>query len=90
MPVPVPVALLPPPTWTTIRELQRFASVDDAMVWARARRVVARMPQLFVEDGVRLLVIPGDPLHADPAVGETPLETRFEFVDRQWRAVKNT
>ena len=80
--------VLPPPTWTTLRELQRFASVDDAMSWARARRVVARMPQLFVQDGVRVLVIPGDPLHPEPAVGELPLETRFEFVDRQWRAMR--
>ena len=78
--------VLPPPTWTTLRELQRFASVDDAMSWARIRRVVARMPQLFVQDGVRVLVIPGDPLHPEPVVGERPLETRFEFVDRQWRA----
>lgn len=81
--------VLPPPTWTTIRELERFASVDEAMSWGRARRIVPRMPQLFVEDGVRLLVIPGDPLHPEPAVGETPRETRFEFVDRQWRAVRS-
>jgi 8-oxo-dGTP pyrophosphatase MutT (NUDIX family) len=80
--------VLPPPTWTTIRELERFASVDEAMRWARGRSVVARMPQLSVQDGVRLLVIPGDPLHPEEAVGELPLETRFEFVDRRWRAVR--
>lgn len=79
--------VLPPPTWTTIRELERFATVDEAMSWARARRVVRRMPELIVQDGVRLLVIPGDPLHPDGAGDEQPRETRFEFVDRQWRAV---
>jgi 8-oxo-dGTP pyrophosphatase MutT (NUDIX family) len=79
--------VLPPPTWTTIRELQRFASVDAAMGWGRERQVVPRMPLLSVQDGVRMLVIPGDPLHPEPAVGEVPRETRFEFVDKRWRAV---
>ena len=82
--------VLPPPTWTTIRELERFASVDEAMTWARARRVVRRQPELIVRDGTRLLVIPGDPLHPDAAGDEEPLETRFELVDRQWRAVLRT
>lgn len=79
--------VLPPPTWTTIRELEAFATVDEALSWARARRVVPRQPELVVSDGVRLLVIPGDPLHPDGAPDEMPIETRFEFVDRQWRAV---
>ena len=74
---------------TTIRELERFSSVDEALRWARGRRVVARMPLLSVQDGTRLLVIPGDPLHPESAAGEVPLETRFEFVDRQWRAVRS-
>lgn len=79
--------VLPPPTWTTIRELERFANVDEAMSWARGRTVVRRQPELVVQDGVRLLVIPGDPLHPDEAGDELPLETRFEYVDRQWRAI---
>ena len=80
--------VLPPPTWTTIRELEPFTSVDEAMRWARGRSVVPRMPELVVQDGVRLLVIPGDPLHPGDAAGAVPLETRFELVDRQWRAVR--
>jgi 8-oxo-dGTP pyrophosphatase MutT (NUDIX family) len=82
--------VLPVPTWTTIRELEQFATVDAAMSWAKSRRVVPRMPRLITQDdGTRLLVIPGDPLYPDRHVDEMPIETRFEFVDRQWRAVRN-
>jgi 8-oxo-dGTP pyrophosphatase MutT (NUDIX family) len=79
--------LLPPPTWTTLRELERFGGVDDALAWARTRRVVRRQPELFVEDGVRMLIIPGDPRHPDEPGDEIPSETRFHLVDRQWRPV---
>jgi 8-oxo-dGTP pyrophosphatase MutT (NUDIX family) len=79
--------VLPPPTWTTIRELEPFADVDAAMRWGRARRVTRRMPLLVEQDGLRLLVVPGDPLHPEPAGDEPPRETRFAFVDRHWRAI---
>jgi 8-oxo-dGTP pyrophosphatase MutT (NUDIX family) len=79
--------VLPPPTWTTLRELERFGSVDEALGWARARRVVRRQPELRVEAGVRTLVIPGDPQHPDEPGDEIPRETRFTFVGSQWRAV---
>jgi len=80
--------VLPVPTWTTIRELERFATVDEAVTWARARRVVPRMPLLITQDdGTRLLVIPGDPLYPAQNGDELPKETRFALVDRQWRAV---
>jgi 8-oxo-dGTP pyrophosphatase MutT (NUDIX family) len=77
--------VLPVPTWTTLRELEPFHSVDDALAWARRRRIVRRMPLLVERDGERMLVLPGDPLHPDGS-GEAPLETRF--VDRagRWRA----
>ena len=78
--------VLPPPTWTTLRELERFASVDAALAWAAARRIVRRMPHLVEDDARRLLLLPGDPLHPDPAGDEPPFETRFVFVDRRWRA----
>jgi 8-oxo-dGTP pyrophosphatase MutT (NUDIX family) len=78
--------VLPPPTWTTVRELEPFASVEDALAWARRRRVVRRQPELVERDGVRMLVIPGDPLHPDSAGEEPPSETRFVQVDRRWRA----
>jgi 8-oxo-dGTP pyrophosphatase MutT (NUDIX family) len=78
--------LLPPPTWTTLRELEPFASVEAALAWARTRAVVMRMPKLVEQDGRRMLLLPGDPLHPDAAGDDPPAETRFVFVDRRWRA----
>jgi 8-oxo-dGTP pyrophosphatase MutT (NUDIX family) len=78
--------VLPPPTWSTIRELERFVTVDAALAWARARRVVSRQPLLLEQEGVRMLVVPGDPLHPEPAGDEPLAETRFVFVDHRWRA----
>jgi len=78
--------VLPPPTWATLRELEPFGSVETALAWALQRRVVRRMPLLFEQDGRRMLVVPGDPLHPDAAGDEPPAETRFIFDDRRWRA----
>ena len=79
--------VLPPPTWTTLRELEPFRSVEEAIAWARGRVVARRQPELVERDGVRMLVIPGDPLHPDRAAGEIPVETRFVTKDRRsWRA----
>ena len=78
--------VLPPPTWTTLREIEGFGSVDDALGWAAALYVERRQPELVERDGVRMLVLPGDPLHPDPPVNEPPLDTRFVWVDRGWRA----
>ena len=77
--------VLPPPTWTTLRELESFASVDDAMTWARRRRIVRRMPLAHEENGRRLLVLPGDPQHPDPPGDEPPIETRFVLIEKRWR-----
>jgi 8-oxo-dGTP pyrophosphatase MutT (NUDIX family) len=77
--------VLPPPTWSTIRELEPFASVEEALGWARRRRVVSRQPLLLEQDGLRMLLAPGDPLHPDPAGDEPLAETRFVFVDGRWR-----
>jgi 8-oxo-dGTP pyrophosphatase MutT (NUDIX family) len=78
--------VLPPPTWTTLRELEPFASVDAALEWARTRAIVRRMPKLIEQDGRRMLLLPGDPLHPDAAGDDPPAETRFVLVDRRWRA----
>jgi len=77
--------VLPPPTWTTMRELEPFASVEEAMAWARRRRIVRRMPLALERDGRRLLLLPGDPLHPDTAGDEPPVETRFVLVEKRWR-----
>ena len=78
--------VLPPPTWTTLREIEPFASVDDALAWAAGRRVVRREPVILDHEGRRLLVMPGDPFHPEPASERTVSETRFVLVNRQWVA----
>jgi 8-oxo-dGTP pyrophosphatase MutT (NUDIX family) len=78
--------VLPPPTWTTLRELESFVTVDEAIAWARARRIVRRQPMLVEEEGRRMLLMPGDPSHPDPGGDDAPAETRFVSVGRQWRA----
>lgn len=81
--------VLPPPTWTTLRELEAFKTVEQVLAWAATRRVVRRMPKVLEHEGRRMLVLPGDPLHPDPGspdAGDRPVETRFAFVDRRWRA----
>lgn len=77
--------VLPPPTWTTLRELESFVSVEDAIAWARRRRIVRRMPLAHEEHGRRLLVLPGDPEHPDPPGDEPPVETRFVLIEKRWR-----
>jgi 8-oxo-dGTP pyrophosphatase MutT (NUDIX family) len=78
--------ILPPPTWSTLRELEPWESVADAQAWARRRTVTRRMPKAIEQDGHRMLLLPGDPLHPDPAGDDPPLETRFVLIDRRWRA----
>jgi 8-oxo-dGTP pyrophosphatase MutT (NUDIX family) len=81
--------VLPPPTWTTLRELEPFRTVEAALAWARTRRVARRMPKVLDHEGRHLLVLPGDPLHPEPGgpdAHDRSVETRFAFVDRRWRA----
>lgn len=78
---------LPVPTWTTLRELEPFRSVDDALGWARLRPIRRREPTVVELDGRELLVLPGDPLHPDPSAHDAddrPRETRFVAVGGRW------
>ncbi len=78
--------VLPPPTWTTLRELEPFGSVDDAIAWVAGRRIVRREPQFVERDGVKILLLAGDPLRPDLGGDERPAETRFVLADGRWRA----
>jgi len=81
--------VLPPPTWTTLRELEPFETVDAALAWARRRELVRRMPHHIVDgEGRRLLLLPGDPLHPE-ASDRPPAETRFVHLDGRWRAQRS-
>ena len=78
--------VLPPPTWTTLRELEPFTSVDAALQWARTRRIARRQPKMIEDDGRRMLLIPGDPLYPESSDPEPPRETRFVAAGKRWRA----
>ena len=78
---------LPPPTWTMLRMLSRFAAPEEAWRWAAACRVVRVEPAFLVQDdGTRLVMLPGDPLC--PAVeGFHAEDTRFLLKDGRWAVV---
>jgi len=79
--------LLAPPTWTTLRWLDRFATVDEALAWARAQRPTRVQPRLFEINGERMLALPGDDVYPAVEGFDTPRETRFQFADGRWRPV---
>jgi 8-oxo-dGTP pyrophosphatase MutT (NUDIX family) len=78
--------ILPPPTWTTLRELERFVTVDEVFAWAKRRRVSRRQPKLVDDGGRRMLLLPGDPEYPEATDVERPVETRFVLIDKRWRA----
>lgn len=73
--------LLPPPTWTTIRQLAHRTSIDDAMAWAKRRPIVRVMPGFFKNGDEVTLTLPGDPLFPTIPGWEVPEETRFVLED---------
>jgi 8-oxo-dGTP pyrophosphatase MutT (NUDIX family) len=75
--------VLPPPTWASLRELQRFTSVDAALLWAQTRTVYRREPRVTTDpDGTRRIVLPGDPSLPEPE--PVAFETRFVLADGRW------
>jgi hypothetical protein len=83
--------LLPPPTWTTIRELGRHQSIDDVLSWARRRTIVRVMPGFVRDAGTTMLTLPGDPLMPAIPGWEVPEETRFVLQEGgRWQPRKAT
>jgi 8-oxo-dGTP pyrophosphatase MutT (NUDIX family) len=81
--------LLPPPTWTTIRQLAHRRSIEDAMTWARSKPIVRVMPGFFKDGDVVTLTLPGDPTFPTIPGWEVPEETRFVLEDNvRWRPAK--
>ena len=78
--------VLPPPTWTTLREIEPFTTVDAVMTWARARRITKREPMFLEADGEKMLLLPGDPLNPERTDEPVPAETRFVLDGNRWRA----
>ena len=81
--------LLPPPTWTTIRQLEKLTSIDEVFAWARQRKVVRVMPGFIKTDTVTMLTLPGDPLFPSIPDWEVPEETRFVLEEgARWQPLK--
>ncbi len=81
--------LLPPPTWTTIRQLAKRSSIDDVFEWARHRKIARIMPGFQKTDSQFMLMLPGDPLMPTVADWEVPEETRFILQDgARWQPLK--
>ena len=79
--------LLPLPTWTSLREIEPFATVDDVLTWAPTRPNAVREPRLVVQDDRKLLVLPGDPLNEDAWPEAPPIDSRFELEGDRWTPV---
>ena len=81
--------MLPPPTWTTLKRLARFASMDDAFGWARSTPIVRVQPHLVREDRKATLTLPGDPSYPASPGWEVPEDTRFVLEEgKGWKPAK--
>lgn len=81
--------LLPPPTWTTIRQLAHRTSIEDVLVWAQAKPIVRVMPGFLKNGDDVTLTLPGDPSFPTIPGWDVPEETRFVLEDGvRWRPQK--
>lgn len=81
--------LLPPPTWTTIRQLEKLGSIDEVFAWARQRTVVRVMPGFIKTGTLTMLTLPGDPLFPAIPGWDVPEETRFVLEEgARWQPLK--
>jgi 8-oxo-dGTP pyrophosphatase MutT (NUDIX family) len=81
--------LLPPPTWTTLKALERFDSASRVLEWARTVRIFRIQPALLRSEDETLLTLPGDPTHPPIDGWDTPEHTRFALRDGRWLPVSN-
>jgi len=77
--------MLPPPTWTTLRELERHATLPATLDWARTTPIVRIEPMLINDGSTRMLTLPGDPTFPAIQGWNVPEETRFLLEEgRGW------
>jgi 8-oxo-dGTP pyrophosphatase MutT (NUDIX family) len=79
--------MLPPPTWTTLKGLTRFASVAQVFDWARTTRIVRIQPGFVRDEHKTMLTLPGDPTYPPVEGWEQPEDTRFLLRDGRWRPI---
>ena len=73
--------LLPPPTYTSIRQLAPRTSIDDVFAWAKSRPIARVMPGFFKDGDRATLTLPGDPTFPTIPDWDVPEETRFVLQD---------
>ena len=81
--------LLPPPTYTSIRQVAPRTSIDDVFAWAKSRPIPRVMPGFFKNGEVATLTLPGDPTFPTIPDWDVPEETRFVLQDgMRWQPSK--
>jgi 8-oxo-dGTP pyrophosphatase MutT (NUDIX family) len=81
--------MLPPPTWTTLRQLERHPTLAAALSWARTTPLVRIQPNFLEEGSTSMLTLPGDPSFPPIEGWTTPEETRFVLEEgRGWLPVR--
>lgn len=81
--------MLPPPTWTTLKRLAKFASIDEAWQWASSTPMPRIQPGFVRTGDTTLLMLPGDPTYPLPPGCEPIDDTRFELLEGGgWRPVR--
>jgi 8-oxo-dGTP pyrophosphatase MutT (NUDIX family) len=81
--------LLPPPTWTTLKQMQRHRTVGQLFAWAAQLPSIPAIQPHFLKDAERtMLTLPGDPTYPAVVGWEVPEDTRFLLRDGRWRPVR--
>ena len=80
--------MLPPPTWTTLKRMQRHASLAELFDWAKSVAIPRVQPHLITDEEHTILTLPGDPTYPSIDGWDVPEDTRFKLQDGQWRPVK--
>jgi 8-oxo-dGTP pyrophosphatase MutT (NUDIX family) len=81
--------LLPPPTWTILKQMARHVSLADLFAWAQAKPIVRVQPNLVRDERQTMLTLPGDPLMPTLPGWEIPEDTRFVLEEgKGWKPVR--
>lgn len=81
--------LLPPPTWTTLKQIARATSLEELYAWARSKPIVRVQPYLQKDERQTMLTLPGDPLMPTIPGWDVPEDTRFVLEEgRGWKPVR--
>lgn len=80
--------MLPPPTWTTLKRMQRHTTIAELFAWAKSVAIPRVQPHLLKDQEQTLLTLPGDPTYPTIEGWDVPEDTRFRLEGGRWRPVK--